>query len=212
MKMKLAAMGLILSAVCALPVLAHAGGGHGSTAGRRGNTSNAHGLKNVILATGFTCDDDDEFFEDGGFARWVNNHGYQFEFGQTLETTGLRLEPGNRTPKSFKVDWDLTEADNPFFVVYVSDPSNGIFRWDTDSAWSPGTGFTVTELSNGFTRFFYDAAVDGLESPYRWNNIYFFDYDPGSYEAMRNVFVNGIPVTPNLNSKYPQIDCTVQAI
>lgn len=206
MNIKTAALGLIVSAVCVAPVLAHAG--HGGQS--HGNGGNAHGAVTGVLGTGVVCDDDN-FLEQGGFARWTNNHGYQFTFGGTWHTTGLRIEASPQKARSFQLDWDLTDADDPYFLIFVDDITDGLqFEYEYVFNLDPSV-FTETELSNGFTRIFYDAIADGVESNWKFNNIYAFDFNPpldGS-ETIRNVLVNKHAIVPNVNSSIPQIDCTM---
>lgn len=213
MKFKLAAIGLLASAACAVPVLA-AHGGHGG----QSRTNRFHPIP--VTAVGVVCDSDEGFYgERGGFAAWTSlgrKQGYEFDFGQTDsegdDTVGLRVDAPNTPAISSNVDWDLTEASSPYIVITLNDGSGtDFFIDDFLSNLGSGDGFSFSSLSNGFTRVAWNSAnASGFVPGSKFNNLYYLDIPFGGAfeESMLNVLINGKAVTPKLQT-LPSSDCTV---
>jgi hypothetical protein len=217
MKLKIAALGLLASAVCALPVLAHGSSIHGN------GSVNVHHVSGPLLGTPVCYSFDDDFNINGDFAVWQSvgghgssNNGFQFVFGTPSYRNdgyeGLRIDANNQKCRSWQVDWDLRSSANPYISEFINDPTNGPEDWfDFYSAPTSSSGaFTVTTLKNGFTRINYNAQSDSIATNATWSGIYFFEYNDyqASSDTLRNVLLNNTPVTPNLLTT-PAFDYTL---
>jgi hypothetical protein len=208
MKLKSVALACVAMLACGLPALAN-----------QPSFPNPDHLEMVPKE----CDDNN-FFEDGGFVRFVTKNGHHaitFGSGETSDLDdGFNVYPTGMPANNFQLDWNISHASEPYFCIAIT-TSTTVEYWICGGSSRPGgsglvgtlaNGFTQTLLPNGFTRIKFNGATNGIPAGSKWNLIAvldFFDNGPGS-DTVENMTVNGVPVIPDLHApnRPPILDCS----
>lgn len=213
MNKKTALLGLAIAGLAAAPVLAM--GSHQTT-----------GTRNWF-GQGVYNDDGDGFQSQGASMNWVSMNGKpQLNFGVSINydnyiNMALRCSCHGMPAQTFQVDWKNTQqtsdASFPYMLVYTNNPTTGatVTTIDYKDPFTTSiTGLTSTTLSNGFTRFAYNATTGGVTSGSTWNTLYFADVwdDSGAAsDSITNAYVNSIPMTASTlgGTNPPSLDETI---
>ena len=110
------------------------------------------------------------------------------------------------------MDVNLSNSDDPYFFVYANVPGSGPQFWvDYFLFDTPVDGFTAVNLRNGYTRYTYTAANDGLGRGASFNSVYLMDFssDVDISDTVTNISVNGLAVLPILQP-IPYADCNAE--
>lgn len=166
-------------------------------------------------AAGVICGDPSNDFDVTTTWSSQNLH-YKFNvnipaFSEAL--AGLRLDcPTNQQANYFQMDVNLSNSDDPYFFVYANVPGSGPQFWvDYFLFDTPVDGFTAVNLRNGYTRYTYTAANDGLGRGASFNSVYLMDFssDVDISDTVTNISVNGLAVLPILQP-IPYADCNAE--
>lgn len=185
---------LVLAFACVIPVLA--------------NTNPV----SCPPASGFYCSDDDDFFADGGFTRWVTSvtapyHVFTFNGNAdgSDSAVGLRLDTADLPAKTLTFNYNTVGSSDPtLFIVYRNKAG---FAGDTlifDLPIASATGLTL----HG-NHYKFDAVAAGFGGT-KFETIWIYDAAGGfttGPEKIDSVYVDGIPVQPVTDVK-TLADCT----
>ena len=201
MKMKSALVSGLISVLCAVPAFA----AH--------TTPAAHYVQHAAAA-GFICGFSDNDLTD--VTTTFANAGGHYRFNVYIPAdsdciAGLRLDcPTAQQAKSIQMDINFSNSNDPYFYLYVNNPGSGPQFWnETFLSDVPDDGFTAVNLRNGYTRYTYTAANDGLGHGSTFNSLYFTDFSNDNFDvsdSITNISVNGNAVLPILQA-FPYSDC-----
>ena len=202
MRAKTALVSGLLSMLCAIPAIA-------------AHTTPAGHYTQHAAAAGVICGDSDNDYDVTTTWTSQNSH-YKFTVNIPADSeciAGLRLDcPSAQQAKSFQMDVNSNNGEEPYFVIYANVPGEGPQFWDYTYLYQvPVDGFTAVNLRNGFTRYLHTAANDDLGKGSSYNSIYLMDFstDVDISDTVTNIAVNGFAPLPILQP-IPYADCNAE--